>query len=189
MHILYHNVPRYVIFTHHHHSSLHTCWQRLPPVMPLERRAAVDALGVPNPRDENKQEKDEASESLADDFHSQMAIRQLRDVGHHIRSETRRQMLQLEKSHEIVKHSRGRDDDMEESDEVDIGDEGLDDSYGTSYDHAAARSPPVNSGYLPIPWHGRLGYVSSFQLDPGEDHSPPFPPQPRPGAYNAFTKC
>lgn len=157
--------------------------------MPLQKRADVDSLEVPNRRDENEQEKDEAAESLADNFHSQVAIGRLRDVDHHIRSETRRQMLQLQKSQEIVKHSRGRDNDMEESDEVNIGDEGLDDSYGASYDQAAARSPPVNSGYLPIPWHGRLGYVSSFQPDCGEDYPPAFPPQARPGAYNAFAKC
>lgn len=139
--------------------------------MPFESGADVDA------------------ESVADDTHSQTAIRQLRDVDHRIRSETRRQMLQLQKSQEIVKHSRGRDNNMEESDEVNIGDEGLDDNYGTSYDQAAARSPPVNSGYLPIPWHGRLGYVSSFQPDRREDCPPAFPPQPCPGAYKASAKC
>lgn len=129
--------------------------------MPLERRAEVG--GAPDPSGENEQERDEATESLAGDFNSQLAIRQLRDVDHHIRSETKRQMLQLQKSQEIVKHSRGRDDGMEESDEFSIGDEDLDDSYGALYDLAAARSPPVNSASFPIPWHGRLGYVSSFQ--------------------------
>jgi UV DNA damage endonuclease len=30
----------------------------------------------------------------------------------------------------------------------------------------AGRPPPVNSGYLPLPWKGRLGYVSSHLHDP-----------------------
>ena len=30
----------------------------------------------------------------------------------------------------------------------------------------AGRPPPVNSGYLPLPWKGRLGYVSSHSYDP-----------------------
>lgn len=28
-------------------------------------------------------------------------------------------------------------------------------------EEALGRPPPVNSGYLPLPWKGRLGYVSS----------------------------
>ena len=28
----------------------------------------------------------------------------------------------------------------------------------------ARRPPPVNSDYLPLPWKGRLGYVSDFDL-------------------------
>jgi UV DNA damage endonuclease len=37
-------------------------------------------------------------------------------------------------------------------------DEGVDDS--AEVERGAARAPPVNSGYLPLPWKGRLGYVS-----------------------------
>lgn len=29
-------------------------------------------------------------------------------------------------------------------------------------ERGAKRSPPVNSDYLPLPWKGRLGYVSNF---------------------------
>lgn len=28
----------------------------------------------------------------------------------------------------------------------------------------AQRPPPVNSDYLPLPWKGRLGYVSPYQV-------------------------
>ena len=31
-------------------------------------------------------------------------------------------------------------------------------------DRGPARPPPVNSGYLPLPWTGRLGYVSATNL-------------------------
>jgi UV DNA damage endonuclease len=30
-----------------------------------------------------------------------------------------------------------------------------------SFERGAARPPPVNSDYLPLPWKGRLGYVSA----------------------------
>ncbi len=33
-------------------------------------------------------------------------------------------------------------------------------------DRGPARPPPVNSGYLPLPWTGRLGYVSATRSDP-----------------------
>lgn len=33
-----------------------------------------------------------------------------------------------------------------------------------SFERGATRPPPVNSDYLPLPWKGRLGYVSSLSL-------------------------
>lgn len=33
-------------------------------------------------------------------------------------------------------------------------------------ERGAARAPPVNSGYLPLPWKGRLGYVSTSSRNP-----------------------
>lgn len=33
---------------------------------------------------------------------------------------------------------------------------------------AVSRLPPVNSGYIPLPWKGRLGYVSIIFHFPGE---------------------
>ncbi|KAK7224188.1 hypothetical protein V2G26_012191 [Clonostachys chloroleuca] len=127
--------------------------------MPLEKSPDADAVGGASTREEHEQVKDEAAEPVTDYSHSQATIRHLRDVDHHIRSETRRQILQLQKTQEIAEQSRGRDDDTEENDEDSIrGGKGLSDSYGASYDRAAARSPAVNSGYLPTPWHGRLGY-------------------------------
>jgi len=157
------------------------------------------------------QENDEAAESI-----NETTIDRLRQMDHDLRTETKRQRLQLEESHilskagsskldgdspkqtkkstnsdswentstntgsfplvrEMSKFSMGRDNDLKESGEETTGNEALQDGYDTIRDLAAARPPPVNSGYLPIPWKGRLGYVSSFR--PG---SPSFSPSTAP---------
>lgn len=157
------------------------------------------------------QEKDEAAESL-----NETAIDRLRQMGHDLRTETKRQKLQLEESRipskvnspkmdgdspkqtkkptnsdalgntstntgisplvqELSKFSMGRDNDLKESGEETTGNEALGDGYDAVFNLAASRAPPVNSGYLPIPWNGRLGYVSSFR--PG---SPGFSPSTGP---------
>ena len=38
-------------------------------------------------------------------------------------------------------------------------------------ERGAARAPPVNSSYLPLPWKGRLGYVSSTPSRPKQTTS------------------
>ena len=35
---------------------------------------------------------------------------------------------------------------------------------------ALSRPPPVHSSYLPLPWKGRLGYVSYLVLFPTKSH-------------------
>lgn len=147
---------------------------------------------------ERDQEKDEDAEPI-----NETAIDRLRQMDHDLRTETKRQKLQLEESHipsktdsskmdgdspkqtkkrtnsdswentstntgslslvqEMSKFSMGRDNDLKESGEETTGNEAREDGYDAIRNLAAARPPPVNSGYLPIPWTGRLGYVSSF---------------------------
>ena len=43
---------------------------------------------------------------------------------------------------------------------VDEAEPGADDEVPDVADRGAKRPPPVNSDYLPLPWGGRLGYVS-----------------------------
>ena len=45
---------------------------------------------------------------------------------------------------------------------LDPEDEGLEEADEEEIQAALSRPPPVNSDYLPLPWKGRIGYVSSF---------------------------
>lgn len=46
----------------------------------------------------------------------------------------------------------------------DVADASVDDEIGA--DRGARRQPPVNSAVLPLPWKGRLGYVSAILVAP-----------------------
>lgn len=45
---------------------------------------------------------------------------------------------------------------------LDPDDEGLEEADEEEIQAALSRPPPVNSDYLPLPWKGRIGYVSPF---------------------------
>ena len=45
---------------------------------------------------------------------------------------------------------------------LDPEDEGLEEADEEEIQAALSRPPPVNSDYLPLPWKGRIGYVSPF---------------------------
>ena len=45
---------------------------------------------------------------------------------------------------------------------LDPDDEGLEEADEEEIQAALSRPPPVNSDYLPLPWKGRIGYVSSL---------------------------
>ena len=49
-----------------------------------------------------------------------------------------------------------------ESQFLDPEDEGLEEADEEEIQAALSRPPPVNSDYLPLPWKGRIGYVSPF---------------------------
>jgi len=76
---------------------------------------------------------------------------------------------------EPVKHSQLRSSSKEAADSKKAEEKYLNDKAGSDdasvdgpegisdeVERGAARQPPVNSGYLPLPWKGRLGYVGSI---------------------------
>lgn len=48
---------------------------------------------------------------------------------------------------------------LEPDPESEIGEDAQEDDDSEKVKQALARLPPVNSGYLPLPWKGRLGYA------------------------------
>jgi len=69
------------------------------------------------------------------------------------------------------KKENGEEDEWEKRGDPDVDDDGLAEDIDVMKQEAR-RPPPVNSDYLPLPWKGRLGYVSAliFTLYTVPDH-------------------
>lgn len=71
-----------------------------------------------------------------------------------VKTESGAKMVPAVKSKDIVKEPQFLDPEAEDDEEA--GEEEL--------QAALSRPPPVNSDYLPLPWKGRLGYVSRSSI-------------------------
>ena len=56
---------------------------------------------------------------------------------------------------------KAKNETSKESQFLDPDDDGLEEADEEEIQAALSRPPPVNSDYLPLPWKGRIGYVSA----------------------------
>lgn len=90
----------------------------------------------------------------------QLAIEGLERMEHRLRTAARRHRLQIEEScFHSTRPGDSKNDATERASTDNAREEGEEAGVADEGGRGAARTPPVNSGYLPLPWRGRLGYA------------------------------